>query len=231
MIWQYNEMIQAGADHSDVDRAKYYDDRMLKFRNYEQEAEQLFCRLHICKDHTVIDFGCGTGALTIEMAKRCKRVYAVDVSERMLAVLRQKAEKHGITNIHFVNAGYLTYEHRGEPVDVIVTKTALHHLPDFWKAVALNRMNGMLKKEGKLFLSDVIFSFRIKDYIDEINKFLHGIREAAGEELYNDGILHMKEEFSTFDWIMDEILRKTNFEVMQKDISSGTNIDYYCVKK
>jgi hypothetical protein len=92
-------------------------------------------------------------------------------------------------------------------------------------------MNEMLKERGKLFLSDVVFSFDSKDYVTEINHFLDNIRLMTGENLYQDGILHIKEEFSTFDWIMDEMLKRTGFEIMRKDIRTPTNIDYCCIKK
>jgi ubiquinone/menaquinone biosynthesis C-methylase UbiE len=230
-IWQYHEMVQAGADHSDVDRAKNYDENMLRLRNFEREAGELIQSLVINENDTIADFGCGTGALTIELAKKCRKIYAVDVSNPMLAIVKEKAQKQGIINIEPVNAGYLTYEHQGEPVDIIVTKGAFHHLPDFWKVVALSRMHEILKPAGRLFLSDVIFSFDIKDYVAEINDFLGGIRAKTGESLYQDGILHIKEEYSTFDWVMDEMLRKTNFEITKKEIRTKTNIDYYCVRK
>jgi len=229
--WQYNEMIQAGADHADLERAMTYDECMQKFRNYQTEAAQLMDRLSIDESQTIIDFGCGTGALAMELAKKCRKVYAVDVAEPMLAIVKEKAEKEHISNIETIHAGYLTYEHQGEPVDIIVTKAAFHHLPDFWKVIALSRMNALLKEQGKLFLSDVVFSFKPEDYATEITHFLDNLRTMAGEYMGQDGILHIKEEFSTFDWIMDEMLKRTGFEIMGKDVKSPVMIDYYCVKK
>lgn len=63
-----------------------------------------------------------------------------------------------------------------------------------------------------------------------INHFLDNIRASTGETLYQDGILHIKEEFSTFDWIMDEMLKRTGFEILRKDIRTPTHIDYCCIK-
>lgn len=229
--WQYNEMVQAGADHTDLERVGTYDEYMQKFRNYQQEAEQLTDLLSIDETHTIIDFGCGTGALTIELAKKCHKVYAVDVSPPMLAIVNEKADHHGLSNIETIHAGYLTYEHQADPADIIVTKAAFHHLPDFWKVIALSRMNGMLKGRGKLFLSDVVFSFAPEDYTAEINHFLDNLRSKAGDYMAQDGIRHIREEFSTFDWIMDEMLKRTGFEIIRKDVKNPVMIDYYCIKK
>jgi hypothetical protein len=44
-------------------------------------------------------------------------------------------------------------------------------------------------------------------------------------------VLHIKNEFSTFDWLMDKMIEETNFKIFKKDINSNTNIDYYCVKR
>jgi len=44
-------------------------------------------------------------------------------------------------------------------VDKMVTKAALHHLPDFWKSIALLETVDILKKGGKLYFFDVIFLF------------------------------------------------------------------------
>lgn len=52
----------------------------------------------------------------------------------MVASMRAKG-------IEAVEGGFLTYEHEGEPVDLVHTRNALHHLPDFWKAVALARIH------------------------------------------------------------------------------------------
>ena len=106
---------------------------------------------------TMIDLGCGTGANVIYAAKKFKKVYAVDISSVMLDEAKTKALEENITNVEFINSGFLTYCHEGEPADLLVTKIAFHHLPDFWKQIALLNMNGMLKKEGILYIFDVVF--------------------------------------------------------------------------
>lgn len=58
-------------------------------------------------------------------------VYAVDISPVMLGFASKKAGSQGMNNIKYCHAGFLTCEHSGEPVDVIISQLALHHLPDF----------------------------------------------------------------------------------------------------
>src|SRR5437660_1379819 len=77
-----------------------------------------------------------------------RRVVAVDVSPVMLERLRAKAARQGVENIECVQAGFLTYVHQGAPADFVYSRHALHHLPDFWKALALDRIAAVLKVGG-----------------------------------------------------------------------------------
>jgi SAM-dependent methyltransferase len=61
---------------------------------------EILSRAGALDENTVaIDIGCGTGTFTLELAKHCRAVYALDISPKMLAALAVKAEKRGITNI------------------------------------------------------------------------------------------------------------------------------------
>jgi ubiquinone/menaquinone biosynthesis C-methylase UbiE len=109
--------------------------------------------------HTLVDLGAGTGTFALAAAPYCGRVIAVDVSPVMLARLEQKAAEQGITNVTCVRAGFLSYEHQGDPADVVYSRNALHHLPDFWKAIALRRTAAILKPGGIFRLHDLVYSF------------------------------------------------------------------------
>ncbi len=228
--WQYNEIKQVGTDYQDLKHVKKYDDKMLKFRNYKAEAESIINLTNLKKNHTVIDLGAGTGAFSIEAAPYCKMIYAVDVSSTMLTIIKQKAKEKGIKNIEFINAGFLTYKHAGAPVDLIITKVALHHLPDFWKMAAFSRMNKMLKKGGILFLSDVIFSFSIDKYPEYFDRMVNNAEKNVDSGLAKEAEIHLKEEFSTFDWVIDEMLKKTHFKTKKKINRDETFFDYVCTK-
>jgi ubiquinone/menaquinone biosynthesis C-methylase UbiE len=228
--WEFDEMNQVGANYNDLNRAKTYDEYMTKFRDYKKEANSIINYINLKKNQKIIDFGCGTGAFTTEFAKNCKEVIAVDVSDKMLNILKSKAKDLGLNNIKYVNKGFLTYEHSEEQVDAIITKSALHHLPDFWKFVVLKKMSKMIKFGGYLFLSDVIFSFDIEDYEGEIKKFINNIDKNTDGNLTKDSILHIKEEFSTFDWVIEEFLIKSGFKITKKIKKGSANIDYFCIK-
>ncbi len=227
--WQYDEFTQIGKDYADPAEVEAYDLRHGRFRDVRKENEAILRALDVQPGQEVIEFGTGTGAFAIQAAERFRRVYAVDVSPAMLEYAEGKAQKAGIGNVRFLRGGFLTYHHDGEPVAAVVTNTALHHLPDFWKALALKRLNGMLKPGGMLYLSDVIFEDR--NLRENIEGFVNNLERVAGPELRADVESHIRQEYSTYDWIMDGLLDRAGFQVIEKTIQGGVLGRYLCRKK
>jgi cobalt-precorrin-6B (C15)-methyltransferase len=54
------------------------------------------CKLR--DEDVVVDVGCGTGGLTLEFAKRSKKVYSIDMNPHAIRTTRQNLEKHGLAN-------------------------------------------------------------------------------------------------------------------------------------
>lgn len=186
--------------------------------------------LDLKPEHTVIDLGCGTGTFAITEARSCRKVFAVDISQAMLDKCAEKARAAGLGNIETHCAGFLTYEHKGALVDTVVSVAALHHLPDFWKAVAFKRIYNMLKPGGKLFLFDIVFSFPVEFYHSELNSWVNGMRERAGQAMAEESIIHIRDEYSTFDWIIDGMMERTGFKIEQKFSDFPNSLSYICVR-
>ncbi len=222
--WQYDEMQQIGKDYDDLAEVEAYDVRHGSFRNVEKENEDILERLQLRSDHVLIEFGSGTGAFAIQAARLCARVYAVDISRAMLEYAGRKAVKAGITNVVYCHGGFLTYSHAAPQVDAVVSNTAFHHLPDFWKGMALRRMNRMLKTGGQLYLSDVIFEQR--NVRENIERFIAKLEAIAGPDIK----AHIRQEFSTYDWIMDGLLERADFKILSKVVHEGVIGRYLCRK-
>lgn len=230
-LWQYNELKQVGTDYSDPANVKSYDSQMQKLRDIKQEVNYIIKRLDLKPHHTVLEFGTGTGEFVLEAARRCAAVYAVDVSSVMLNCARLKAEQQGITNIQFYHAGFLTYEHQREPLDAAVSQLALHHLPDFWKMIALRRIFNMLKKGGKFYLMDTVYSFDPDEHEVFFNNWVSRVEQAAGEELAWDVAKSIEEEYVTIGWIMEGLLTKSGFHIEKADYPEGFLAIYLCNKR
>ncbi|AEF96566.1 precorrin-6Y C5,15-methyltransferase (decarboxylating) subunit CbiT [Methanotorris igneus] len=55
-------------------------------------------KLRLNKDDVVVDIGCGSGGMTVEIAKRCKFVYAIDVDDKAIETTTKNLKKFGIKN-------------------------------------------------------------------------------------------------------------------------------------
>ena len=75
-------------------------------------------------------------------------------------------------------------------------------------------------------LRDVVFSFEPDDYRAQMGGMLDMLAEQTGPELVDDGILHFREEYSTFDWILDRIIERTGFAIADKTVASPTMVEY-----
>jgi SAM-dependent methyltransferase len=53
------------------------------------------------RDGVCVDYGCGLGRVTLWLARRCKRVIAVDVSEAHLRIARRELAARGVNNVEF----------------------------------------------------------------------------------------------------------------------------------
>jgi ubiquinone/menaquinone biosynthesis C-methylase UbiE len=173
--WYYDEFIQTGTDYSDKEEIHRYDRKMQKIRNINDEIQTMRTLIDLRPEDRVLEIGRGTGEFSIELSRHCKQVVALDVSEGMLEFAREKAKLRSRNNIEFIKGGFLTFEPGDEPFDAVVTQLALHHLPDFWKHIALKRINSMLKVSGRFYLRDVIYSLEISDFDSFFSKLLQSI--------------------------------------------------------
>jgi len=231
--WVYNEFKHCGVDYADIKQAEMYDQQHQKFRNYEKEVLEMLDYLSLTnpQELVLIDLGCGTGATVIHASKHFKKIFAVDVSELMISQAKRKAAQESISNIEFVNSGFLSYEHKTEPADMVLTKAAFHHLPDFWKQIALLRMNKMLRMGGILYLHDVVFHFEPTDYTNTINEWVNRFEVLAGKEFKAEVETHIRDEFSTFSWIMEGMLEKAGFAIEKSRTPDGFVTEYFCKKR
>jgi putative AdoMet-dependent methyltransferase len=230
--WVYNESRHCGVDFSDINHAARYDESHNRFRDYEKEVTYLLGELSLqnTKDLTVIDLGCGTGAFAIHASKYFKKIYAIDVSEAMIQIAKQKIGLQN-NNITFIHSGFLTYKHTEDPVDIVLSSAALHHLPDFWKQIALTRINRMLKMNGLFYLFDIVFQFDPNEYIQKINSYISDFSKKAGSDFKSEVETHIKDEFSTFDWIMRGLITKAGFRIERSRSNDGFSTEYMCIKE
>lgn len=228
--WSLNELAYAGNEHLDPEYVTAYD---RKSDTDPIDDLTLLRALGLGETSVVVDLGAGTGTFALAAAPLCRRVVAVDVSPAMLAALSANVEQLDLTNVEVVHAGFLNYEHRGAPADFLYSRNALHHLPDFWKALALKRAAGMLGSGGVLRLHDLVFSFDPHEAEHAIEAWLAGASERP-EDGWTRAELetHIREEYSTFSWLLEPMLERAGFDIQEVSYRpSRTYAAYTCVKR
>lgn len=229
--WRYDEMKHSGVDFSDPAQVEIYDRNHQRYRNYQKDAEAIVRILGLGHEHTIMDMGAGTGAFVLHAARYCKLIYAVDVSRAMLDYARRKAETEGIENIIFCYGGSLTYDHSTEPVDAMVCLGVLHHLPDLWKLIGLRRAVEMLKPGGRLYLFDVVFPTTMTDYESQFDEWVRSMAEDIGPDFASEVETTVRDGFATYNWIMEELLRRAGFRIDSAQYTDAFGAKYICTRQ
>ncbi len=110
--------------------------------------------LRILPPIVVADLGSGEGLLSELLARRCKKVIAVDNSEKMVAFGTTKAKKNGLKNLEFRLGNLQSPPIDPNSVDLVILSQALHHAEDPAKAIAA--AHSILKPGGHLMLLDLL---------------------------------------------------------------------------
>ena len=94
----------------------------------------------------VIDFGCGEGDQTVEMALHgARRVIGVEIQETRLKTAAARAESAGVSHLcHFAT-------HAEDPADVVISIDAFEHFDD--PGGVLEAMYGLLRPGGEALIS------------------------------------------------------------------------------
>jgi len=225
--WWYDEFRHFAVNFDDPQQVAAYDAKQGTKLAAERELVQ---QLGIVAGQHVIEFGTGTGAFAQAAAEVGAQVTAVDISPAMLAYGKSRADSAGLLDIAFVREGFLSYKHQSPAVDFLVTKYAFHHLPDFWKGIALAQFAAILKTGGKLYLEDVVFSFAPNEVEAIIETWIARVAD-DGSFSRADFAAHVRDEFSTYSWILEGLLERAGFEIVQHNYTSPTYANYLCIKK
>jgi ArsR family transcriptional regulator len=110
--------------------------------------------LRILPPLVVADLGSGEGLLSELLARRCKKVIAVDNSEKIVAFGAAKAKKNGLKNLEFRLGDLENPPVEPQSVDLVILSQALHHaaIP----ANAINSAFKMLRGGGQIMILDLL---------------------------------------------------------------------------
>ncbi len=141
--------------------------------------------LRILPPLVVADLGSGEGLLAELLARRCRKVVAVDNCEKMVAFGARKARQNGLKNLEFRLGDLENPPVESSSVDLVILSQALHHATDPARAIVGARQ--ILKPGGQLMILDLVkhrFEQARELYGDQFLGFdegdLHRWMEVAG---------------------------------------------------
>jgi len=120
-------------------------------RRNRESTELLLARLGIAGGESVLEIGCGTGALTVPLAAAVGergRVVAVDISEPMLKVARQRVGERGLQNVTLLLGDAQVFEFEPAAFDLATSRMGVMFFAD--PAAAFRNIDGALKPGGRL---------------------------------------------------------------------------------
>src|SRR5580765_5097729 len=102
----------------------------------------------------IADLGAGEGLLSELLARRAKKVIAVDNSEKIVAFGANKAKKNGVKNLEFRLGDLEEPPIEPQSVDLVILSQALHHAKD--PAGAIAAAYRILRPGGQMMILDLL---------------------------------------------------------------------------
>jgi ArsR family transcriptional regulator len=163
--------------------------------------------LRILPPLVVADLGAGEGLLSELLARRCKKVIAVDNSEKIVAFGAAKARKNNLKNLEFRLGDLQEPPIEAASVDLVILSQALHHAQDPAKAIA--SAHRLLKPGGQIMILDLAkhqFERAHELYGDRWLGFaesdLHRWLEAAGFRKIEISVVAREEQPPHFETVL-----------------------------
>ncbi len=131
---------------------KFWDKTANNYDQEEKKDEQTYIKIiektkkYLKMSDIVLDYGCGTGLISNEIADNVKVIHAIDTSSKMIEIAKNKADWRKIENIDYAHSTIFDEKHKSGSFDVILVFYILHLLDDTHEV--MQRINELLKPGG-----------------------------------------------------------------------------------
>jgi len=156
-------------------------------------------QMHDLSSKSILDFGGGTGLISLPLAKQAKSVTLVDIAEKMLEQARIKVKNQKLKNLHLIQQD-LVLKPLEQTFDLIIVSRVLHHMPQLDSSLAMFQEH--LTPGGQLFIAD----YTVPDgenhgfIISELEETLknHGFSDIQTQILYSSDHLFLDKPSQLF---------------------------------
>lgn len=146
--------------------APYYDlwNADLDYSRWADGIEEAFLKHFAGKVDAVLDLGCGSGRMTVELARRGYDMIGVDLSSEMLNIAREKAIENGVDErILWLCQPMQGFELYGTVEAVVCCLDSINHLPSLSELRECFALVHNYLVPGGLFLFDVNSPYKFKN--------------------------------------------------------------------
>jgi SAM-dependent methyltransferase len=158
---------------------------------------------------TWLDFGCGTGEITTQLALLgASRVIAVDVTHALVEMTRRRAEVDQVSDRVNAVCGDLTAL-EPEPVDIVLSYAVLHHLPQRIHQV-IPAVLRWLKPGGLFIYCEPVCYLPVLDWIRYHSGVSYDPLDAGERKLTGRDLGLLEQYFKTARRIHFRILNRLN---------------------
>lgn len=162
------------------DKAKFWDGTAEKYSKQpiaNQKAYEIkldLTREYFTPDSQVLEFGCGTGSTAILHAPFVKHIDAIDVSQEMIRIAKDKLEPAGAQNVTFRVADMDGFQATPESYDAVLGLNILHLLDD--RMAAMREVYKALKPGGHFISSTACLREKLLfTLIDPLFPLMHAL--------------------------------------------------------
>jgi cyclopropane fatty-acyl-phospholipid synthase-like methyltransferase len=133
--------------------AAAWDENPARVQMARDVAQAIARQVRLSPEMNVLDFGCGTGLLTLQLAPLVGSITGVDSSRGMLDVLAGKIARQKLTNVRTLLLDLEAGDALPDAYDLIVSNMTLHHIREV--GPLLERFHQALSPGGYLCLADL----------------------------------------------------------------------------
>jgi 2-polyprenyl-3-methyl-5-hydroxy-6-metoxy-1,4-benzoquinol methylase len=204
-----------------MNKAEKFWDRAANTYDQEEKKDQLTylkiiekTRKHLKKNDIVLDFGCGTGLVSNEIANDVKFIHAIDISSKMVAIAKEKAAERNIENVSYSQSTLFDKQLRKGSYDVITAFYILHLIEDNQKVI--QRIHELLKPGGLLISATPCVGEK---------PILSSLFSFAGKI----GIIPTIKSFKRFE--LENSITNENFEIFETEFLHQSSSQYFIAAK
>ncbi len=133
--------------------ASTWDEKPTRVQLARDVAGAIQRQVPLSRDLEVLDFGCGTGLVTLSLQPHVRRVTGVDSSAGMLEQLRAKVAAQRLANVETIRLDAAAELRLDQRFHLIVSSMALHHVEDV--GALFRRFHELLLEGGRIALADL----------------------------------------------------------------------------